>query len=114
MTKFKEILIYVVLIAVAILAVIVIGKMAYNSFFQEERIPITLNEDYINSIKRQVQDSTNSAWHEKEANRYKAERDSLLGLEVRFVGNNTQYKKDYGKKTVNQTDQELIKWSERK
>lgn len=110
MNKFKEILIYA-----ALFAVIIFGLgMAYNSFFgKSERIPVTLDSAYTNSIERMGYFKARSEIFESQSQGFKRERDSLLNLEVKFVGNNSQYKKDYGKKTVNQTDQELIGWSKR-
>ena len=109
MTKFKEILIYIALFAVIIFCL----GMAYNSFFKKESIPITLDSAYTNSIEKMGYFKARSEIFEQEANRYKAERDSLLNLEVKFTENNVQYKKDYAKKTMNETDQELLEWSKR-
>jgi hypothetical protein len=111
MNKFKEILIYIALFSVIIFAL----GFAYNSFFgKSERIYSTLDSAYTNSIERMGYYKARSEIFESQANEFKRERDSLLNLEVKFVSNNIQYKKDYSKKTVNQTDNELIEWSRRK
>ena len=110
MTKFKEILIYVALFSVIIFAL----GMAYNSFFGKKDAPLTLDSNYTKSFEKMGYYKAKAEVFEQAAIRYARERDSLLNLEVKFVGNNTQYKKDYGKKTTNQTDNELVEWSKRK
>jgi hypothetical protein len=111
MTKFKEILIYVALFAVIIFAL----GMAYNSFFgKSKRIPVTLDSAYTNSIERMGYFKARSEIFEAQAQGFKRERDSLLNLGVKFTENNVQYKKDYGKKTQSQTDQELAEWARKK
>ena len=109
MNKFKETLIYIALFAV----IIACGFLAYHSF-NNKSTPYPIDSVTYNSIKR-VGFLEGKMESEIEAkNKAIHERDSLFNLQFKFTENNTQYKKDYVKKTPLQTDNDLIEWSKKK
>ena len=109
MTKFKEILIYGALISV----IIACGFLAYHSFTNKST-PYFADSLTVKSIERAGYLQGKMEVEIELKNQAIHERDSLLNLGAKFTENNTQYKKDYVKKTPLQTDNDLIEWSKKK